>query len=113
MVIMEAMALGKPVLGSQIGGIPELIQHNLTGYILPCGNSSAFAETILYLIHDRKRRKIMGDEAAKWAETHFDYSIYSKSLWCVYSRLLRSLPHLERCGQEVSGRMGTVCEPGV
>jgi glycosyltransferase involved in cell wall biosynthesis len=50
--ILEAFALGKPVLGSNIGGIPELIEPHVTGLLFQPGDASDLREKILYLWHN-------------------------------------------------------------
>ena len=42
-VIMEAMALARPVISTYVGGIPELVEHNKTGWLVPASDDSALA----------------------------------------------------------------------
>ena len=44
---LEAFALGKPVIGANLGGIPELVQDSKTGYLFPPGDSKALKQLIL------------------------------------------------------------------
>lgn len=49
--LLEAMAAGVPVVASDIGGINECIEHQVSGMLIPAGNSSSLADTVLHLIH--------------------------------------------------------------
>jgi glycosyltransferase involved in cell wall biosynthesis len=59
-VLVEAMAAGKPVVASQVGGIPDLVQHGENGLLVPPGDEQALAEAIRQLIDDPEKAKAMG-----------------------------------------------------
>lgn len=59
-VVMEAMALGKPVIGTRAGGTPELIADGETGLVVPPRDPEALAAAILALARDPVRRAAMG-----------------------------------------------------
>ncbi len=61
--ILETMTYGHPVLGTQAGGIPEVIAHGETGWIYPVGDTDAMAEGLSQLVRDPVLRKRMGDSA--------------------------------------------------
>ncbi|MNR37124.1 Capsular glucan synthase [compost metagenome] len=52
LVALEAMACGVPTIGSQTGGIPELIQHGKTGFLAPVGDTTAMAKYAVKLLSD-------------------------------------------------------------
>jgi glycosyltransferase involved in cell wall biosynthesis len=64
-VCIEAMAIGRPVIGTNTGGIPELIADGESGFIVPMRDSAALAEKILQLFHDETLRTKMGEHARK------------------------------------------------
>jgi glycosyltransferase involved in cell wall biosynthesis len=59
-VLVEAMAAGKPVVASRVGGIPDLIEDGQNGYLVPPADEKALADAILKLLNDRDRAKLMG-----------------------------------------------------
>lgn len=60
-VLIEAMALGKPVVASDVGGIPDLVTHNHNGLLVPPANAEGLAYSISLLYHDAPKRKEMGN----------------------------------------------------
>jgi glycosyltransferase involved in cell wall biosynthesis len=59
-VLVEAMAAGKPIVASNVGGIPDLVQHDLNGLLVPPGDENALAAAIRQFIADPAKAKIMG-----------------------------------------------------
>ena len=59
-VIMEAMAAGLPVVSTSIGGIPEMVIQNETGFLVPAGNVAALAGAIEKMINDRSLARKLG-----------------------------------------------------
>ena len=59
-VLVEAMAAGKPVVASNVGGIPDLVQHDHNGLLVPPGDEKALAAAIMQLIDDPAQAKLMG-----------------------------------------------------
>ena len=68
MSVLEAMAYGKPIIGSRIGGIPEQIVDGETGLLFEMGNIEELAEKMSFLVEDAKLRKEMGKAARKKLE---------------------------------------------
>ncbi|MFH1225808.1 MAG: glycosyltransferase [bacterium] len=70
--VFEAMALAKPVIASNIGGLPEMIQtsasRRITGLLFKAGDSHDLAEKIKFLIDNPELAKQFGQQAAQWAE---------------------------------------------
>ncbi|HQP10114.1 MAG TPA: glycosyltransferase family 4 protein [Candidatus Omnitrophota bacterium] len=58
--IMEAQAMGVPVVASRVGGIPSLIEHGKTGILVDPKNSVQLADAIIELLKNRERGKAMG-----------------------------------------------------
>ncbi|RZB30144.1 MAG: hypothetical protein SRB1_02424 [Desulfobacteraceae bacterium Eth-SRB1] len=66
-VLVEAMALGKPIVASNIGGIPDLVVDGENGYLVPVGDVDALAARIKELLDDPGKREEMGEYGGKIA----------------------------------------------
>jgi glycosyltransferase involved in cell wall biosynthesis len=71
-VVLEALALGVPVLASRVGALPELIEEGVSGRLCEAGDYAAFAERIGQLARDPKGLQQMKGQSRLWAEQKFD-----------------------------------------
>ena len=71
-VIIEAMALGVPVVSTPVTGIPEIVRHEETGYIVPESSPEALAESIKQLINDRDSAQKMATAGRELIESQFN-----------------------------------------
>ena len=71
--LQEAQLMKKPVVATNIGGIPELMKNNETGFLVEKGNSEEWIEKLSVLINDKEKRKIMGEEGRKFVEENFNW----------------------------------------
>lgn len=85
MSILEAMAYGKPVVGSRMGGIPELIVDDVTGKLYTAGNSDELQAALTYLMGNQVVRQAMGTKARVRAELEFDLNHHNARLLEIYS----------------------------
>ncbi len=69
---LEAMACEVPVVGSDAGGLPELVANGQTGYLLPVGDVDGMAARVIELLRNEERRKAMGRAGRRRAEEHFN-----------------------------------------
>jgi glycosyltransferase involved in cell wall biosynthesis len=67
-VLIEAMASGRPVVASRIGGIPEVVDDEQTGILVPPGDSLALRRAMTRLLADSELRQRIGETAARHAE---------------------------------------------
>jgi glycosyltransferase involved in cell wall biosynthesis len=74
-VIAEAMASSKPLLGTRVGGIPELIEDGKTGFLVERGDTEAMADRLLRLLEDARLREAMGQAGRRAAETRFNHKV--------------------------------------
>lgn len=69
--VLEAFALQKPVVATNVGGIPEIVQDGATGYLVPPKNPEALAEKIIMLLRDPQRAANIGQAGRKRVEEAF------------------------------------------
>ncbi len=69
--VLEAMAAGLPVVATDVGGVPELVQDGETGYLVPPGDDEAMADAIAYLAEDADTRAALGASGRFLAEFEF------------------------------------------
>lgn len=84
LVTLEAMASGKPVIGTKVGGIARQIRDGWNGFLIDPGNEHQLAEKIKYLIDNPEERKRMGENSLRYAEEEFDWSKVTERLLHVY-----------------------------
>jgi len=70
-VNLEAMAMGKPVIGTRFGGTPEAVEHNVTGYIVDPRDTGAYASALDTLLRDPELARRMGAAGRERIETKF------------------------------------------
>jgi glycosyltransferase involved in cell wall biosynthesis len=88
MSILEAYALGKPVLGARIGGIPELIREGETGACFESGNVESLASVLREItMQPAAALRQMGREGRLWVEAEFTAERYRDRLLSVYREL--------------------------
>ena len=58
--LIEAMAAGRPVVATRIGGVPDLVEDGVNGYLVEPGQPAAIAEALLALLEDPGRRDALG-----------------------------------------------------
>ena len=88
MVVLESMALGKPVIGSRIGGIPEQVEDGKSGLLFEMGNIHELAEKMKTLSENPKIRIDMGKAARKKLEAEYSLSNHCDELLDIYNELL-------------------------
>lgn len=85
-VLAIAYALGKPVVSTRVGGIPEVVEHGKTGFLVPPGDPERLAEAIVTLLKDSALRKEMGRQAREKAETELSWQAIARKTLQVYER---------------------------
>ena len=90
LVLLEANACGVPAIGTNIGGIPEVITDGETGYICELGDIEAAAEKAVKLLKDPALHKRFSDAATKLAGEKFASAKITAEYEAIYERLLES-----------------------
>jgi glycosyltransferase involved in cell wall biosynthesis len=87
-VILQAFAAGKPVIGSNRGGIPELIQGESHGLVYEAQEPEALVASMRRIVSDPELALKMGDRAKEYVEREFNDDAFYKQLMCVYKEAL-------------------------
>ena len=88
MTVLEAFAAGRPVIGSDIGGIPELIEDGEDGFIFEPGNAQALAEKVQWIWEHRNKAREMGMQGRKKIEEQFNAELHYNGLMSIYNSVL-------------------------
>jgi len=88
-VILESFALGKPVVGSNLGGIPELITHGRDGFLFASGDSEDLKDKLERLADDEETRIRMGRNARQKVEQRFNLASHYEQLMEAYDLVFR------------------------
>jgi glycosyltransferase involved in cell wall biosynthesis len=75
-VIIEAMATGLPVIGSCVGGIPEMVENGATGFLVSPGDATALAERLRWVLEHPKEAREMGRHARTFVQHFFSTTAY-------------------------------------
>jgi glycosyltransferase involved in cell wall biosynthesis len=103
LVIYESFAMGKPVIGADIGGIPELIRHGENGYLFPAGDAGKLRECIHYFLENQEHLAQYGKAARKTAEKWFDPDLHYGRIMEIYkAQMIKKKGPELRSFQEVS-----------
>jgi len=88
-VFIEAMALKKPVVATEVGGIPEVVEKDVTGLLVPPKDPDALAKATISLLKNPLKASEMGKKGRKRVEKYFTLHGHVKKMEKVYEELLR------------------------
>lgn len=83
--VLESFALGKPVIGSRIGGIPELVKDGKTGLTFEAGSAGELRKNILYLLDNSEKIRGLGKNARRYIEKNYTPEIHYRELMKIYA----------------------------
>ncbi|MEO1766700.1 glycosyltransferase [Thiobacter aerophilum] len=89
-VVVEAMACGRPVIGSRSGGIPEIIEDGKTGFLRNVGDVHGFAEAVLTLLSNPTLWAQMSLNAAQCAHQRFALPAHTQAITAIYDEVLQA-----------------------
>lgn len=87
--VIEAQIAGKAIIASDVGGIPEIIEHGVTGLLTPPRNTTMLTQNLNLLLTDNKLRKSIGSNAKKWGMTHWSIDLGMLKLMRIYKDAMK------------------------
>ncbi len=111
LVAVEAMMRGTAVVASTGGGLVDIIQDGVTGFLVPANDPRALAESLSKLLRDRTRAEVMGKAGRERAKTNFNLARQCEQILSLYQQMLSETPDT-LCAEtgmamETIGRKGT------
>jgi len=88
--ILEAMAEGKPVVATNVGGVPEAVVNGETGLLVPPANTKELAASINTLLEDKELSKKFSANARRRVEKHFKFDRMFEETKEIYKKVLAS-----------------------
>ncbi|KPK77886.1 MAG: hypothetical protein AMJ89_01640 [candidate division Zixibacteria bacterium SM23_73] len=88
-VALEYLAMGKPVVGTSVNAVPEVVQHGVNGFVVPPEDGRALGEAILKLLENKEKRINFGNKGRSSVEKKFSLEQFAKNTEEVYFRLLK------------------------
>ena len=88
LVVLEAMALGRPVISTAVGAAAEVITSGVDGELVEPGNPSALAAVLERMLRDPKRRHRLGDNARQRYEEYLTSERYQREIALVFRDVL-------------------------
>jgi alpha-maltose-1-phosphate synthase len=86
-VNLEAMACGTAVVGSRVGGIPEVVDDGVTGLLVPPNDPASLADAMNALLHDPMRAAEMGSAGRERAVAEFSWGAVAAQTAALYAEL--------------------------
>jgi glycosyltransferase involved in cell wall biosynthesis len=87
-VLLESMAAGLPVVATDVGGVAEIVQEGITGYLVPSGDFRSFAERVVEILTDERLAADMGARARTRVREFFKAETMVAATEALYVRLL-------------------------
>ncbi|MDB5349804.1 MAG: glycosyl transferase group 1 family protein [Planctomycetota bacterium] len=103
-VFLEAMRLGKPVIGTDVGGIPEIVIHGETGLLVPANDPEQLAQAMLALASDSERRNRLGGSGLERFQSRFTIDEFARRSESFYREVIAHWQG-SRFAEAVQGRV--------
>jgi glycosyltransferase involved in cell wall biosynthesis len=89
LVLLEAMAMGLPVVSTAVGGIPDLIEHRITGFLLPPGDVARLSRQLASLSLDFSLSRQVGEAARRMVLERYSLTRMASDYEALYKSLMR------------------------
>jgi len=88
LVLMEAQAVGLPVVTTDVGGIREIVEDGVSGFVVPPGDPAALAAALGRLLDRPETWRAMGQAGRRLMEERYDVRVLNRRLVEIYRSLL-------------------------
>lgn len=88
-VLLEAQAMGLPVVATNIGGVSEAFVDKKSGFLVPAKDVTAMAQKIEYLSNNQAKRRAMGAYGRKFVKTHYSIRDLNRKLNRVFAKIIK------------------------
>ncbi|MEI6351649.1 MAG: glycosyltransferase [Verrucomicrobiota bacterium] len=89
-VVLESMACGTPVVGFDVGGIPDMVRPGITGHLSPFGDVNALAEALRRVLNDQAHRRELADNCLAITKKDYSLQVQAGAYIALYEKLLGS-----------------------
>jgi glycosyltransferase involved in cell wall biosynthesis len=96
--LLESLATSVPVVATNVGGNPEIVEHGSTGFLVPPRDAAALAGAVGALLSDPARAARMGEAGRRRVEEHFSLEAMVRKTERLYESLLKDAPSRARRG---------------
>jgi len=90
--LLEAMAMSRPVVATKVGGIPEVVEHGVTGLLVPPAHPASLAQAIVSLAEAPDLRRTLGEAGARRVRERFHVAKTARQIEAFYEELLAKRP---------------------
>ena len=85
---LEAMASGRPVVATRVGGLADLVEEGVNGYLVPPCSIEGLEEAMLRILEDEGLERRLGREGRRRAERYFSWDVVARRILSLYGELL-------------------------
>ncbi len=87
LALLESMAMSKPVVATDVGGVSEIVQDEKTGFLIPPRDSDALSDAIIKLLKDKEKANKFGRAGRKYVEQSFSLELMIKKYENLYTQI--------------------------
>ncbi len=102
-VLLEAGACGKPVVASNVGGIPDVVVDGVTGFLVPPGDPVALSDAVIRIMREPKSARKMGEAARKRINEKYDARTMVREITALYDDYLKIKGRIKEQEKDLSG----------
>jgi glycosyltransferase involved in cell wall biosynthesis len=113
LAMLEAMATAKPIIVTESGAMPEIIEDDVNGYVIPKNNHEVLAERIIGLFSNPEVAQRLGRTGRQQVENMYTKEIYASNIFKVYEDAIRTYPKKTRLLKAKAGRKKVFSREGI